>query len=218
MRLKLGGTTSSMSTYRYGYYSRSTRAAVSWKSFGFSAPSRPSFGRPQPLRRISLSALSALRAEPTSHVCRAIHRSIDRAIPRAASCTAWWTSIWTRSSMRPRITPTVPACQNSWSRSSAASSCAACWRTASPASGAVIAHSSVIQRFGGGLNLNVHFHTLVLDGVFFTDGEGETLRFRPTPPPTDEEVGIVVDSIFLTIDDHASARTTQQQDDGADRV
>ena len=25
---------------------------------------------------------------------------------------------------------------------------------------------TVIQRFGGGLNLNVHFHTLVLDGVF----------------------------------------------------
>ncbi len=37
---------------------------------------------------------------------------------------------------------------------------------------------AVIQRFGGGLNLNVHFHTLVLDGVF-TEGEGGTLYLRP---------------------------------------
>jgi len=28
---------------------------------------------------------------------------------------------------------------------------------------------TVIQRFGSGLNLNVHFHTLVLDGVFSED-------------------------------------------------
>jgi hypothetical protein len=26
---------------------------------------------------------------------------------------------------------------------------------------------TIIQRFGGGLNLNVHFHTLLLDGVLF---------------------------------------------------
>jgi hypothetical protein len=53
---------------------------------------------------------------------------------------------------------------------------------------------TVIQRFGGGLNLNVHFHTLVLDGVF-TEGEGGALRFRPRPPPTDEEVGGVLATI-----------------------
>jgi hypothetical protein len=42
---------------------------------------------------------------------------------------------------------------------------------------------TVIQRFGGGLNLNVHFHTLVLDGVF-TNGEGDTLRPPVTLEPT----------------------------------
>ena len=42
-----------------------------------------------------------------------------------------------------------------------------------------------IQRFGGAINLNVHFHTLVLDGVF--DPE-DGLRFRPLPPPDDDEV------------------------------
>jgi hypothetical protein len=39
-----------------------------------------------------------------------------------------------------------------------------------------------VQRFGDALNLNVHFHSLILDGVF--DGE----RFRPLPPPDDHEV------------------------------
>ena len=42
-----------------------------------------------------------------------------------------------------------------------------------------------IERFGGALNLNVHFHTLALDGVF--DPE-DGLRFRPLPPPDDAEV------------------------------
>src|SRR5438067_1404724 len=46
---------------------------------------------------------------------------------------------------------------------------------------------TVIQRFGGGLNLNIHFHTLVLDGIF---GETEmgSLEFHPAEPPTDADV------------------------------
>ncbi len=46
---------------------------------------------------------------------------------------------------------------------------------------------TVIPRFGGGLNLNVHFHTLALDGVFSEEATGG-LRFHPAPPPSDEEV------------------------------
>jgi hypothetical protein len=57
---------------------------------------------------------------------------------------------------------------------------------------------TVIQRFGGGLNLNVHFHTLVFDGVF-TEGEGGALRFRPLPSPTDEEVGVVLATIDVRV-------------------
>jgi hypothetical protein len=37
-----------------------------------------------------------------------------------------------------------------------------------------------IQRFGGALNLNVHFHALVLDGVFAPD-DGGRLQFHRTP-------------------------------------
>jgi hypothetical protein len=47
-------------------------------------------------------------------------------------------------------------------------------------SGAVI----VVQRFGGPLNLNVHFHALVLDGVFVRACDGG-LRFHRAPAPTE---------------------------------
>jgi hypothetical protein len=46
---------------------------------------------------------------------------------------------------------------------------------------------TVIQRFGGALNLNVHFHTLALDGVFVREPNG-SLRFVAAKAPTDEEV------------------------------
>jgi hypothetical protein len=48
-----------------------------------------------------------------------------------------------------------------------------------------------VQRFGGAVNLHLHFHTLVLDGVFVREPDG-TLRFHPTTPPTDEDVHRVV--------------------------
>ena len=51
---------------------------------------------------------------------------------------------------------------------------------------------TVIQRFGGGLNLNVHYHTLLFDGVFFADQATGALEFRPLPPPTDEEIVVVL--------------------------
>lgn len=58
---------------------------------------------------------------------------------------------------------------------------------------------TVIQRFGGGLNLNVHYHTLLFDGVFFADRANDTLEFRPLPPPTDEEVGLVLARIAARV-------------------
>jgi hypothetical protein len=50
---------------------------------------------------------------------------------------------------------------------------------ASAVTGAV----TLIQRFGSALNLNVHFHLLVLDGVYRRDGEGR-LVFVPVPAPS----------------------------------
>jgi hypothetical protein len=53
---------------------------------------------------------------------------------------------------------------------------------------------TVIQRFGSGLQLNVHAHALVLDGAFTEAADG-TLRFHPAPPPTDVEVARLVATI-----------------------
>ena len=44
---------------------------------------------------------------------------------------------------------------------------------------------TVIQRFGGGLNLNVHFHTIYTDGVFHENYQGEEV-FREIIPSHDE--------------------------------
>jgi len=56
-----------------------------------------------------------------------------------------------------------------------------------------------VQRFGGALNLNVHFHTLALDGVYRTPGEDRTLRFHPTPPPSAEELEGVLNRVVRGI-------------------
>jgi hypothetical protein len=48
-----------------------------------------------------------------------------------------------------------------------------------------------IQRFGGAVNTHLHFHTIVLDGVFVREPDG-TLRFHPASLPTDGDVRRVV--------------------------
>ena len=44
-----------------------------------------------------------------------------------------------------------------------------------------------IQRFGGSLNLNCHYHVLVLDGAYVRDPDG-LLLFRPCPPPSHDAI------------------------------
>jgi hypothetical protein len=48
-----------------------------------------------------------------------------------------------------------------------------------------------IQRFGGAVNAHLHFHTIVLDGLFVREPDG-TLRFHAAPRPTDDDVRRVV--------------------------
>jgi len=55
-----------------------------------------------------------------------------------------------------------------------------------------------VQRFGGAVNLNVHFHSLVLDGVYYLD-DRQRLRFRRLPPPGDAEVARVTARIARRI-------------------
>ena len=44
------------------------------------------------------------------------------------------------------------------------------------------------QRFGGSININVHFHAIVLDGVFHRPDPDADVRFLPLPPPTDDDI------------------------------
>jgi hypothetical protein len=57
---------------------------------------------------------------------------------------------------------------------------------------------TVVQRFGSGLELNVHFHALGLDGVFAPGVDG-TLRFHRLPGPTDTDVARLVTAIARRI-------------------
>jgi len=55
-----------------------------------------------------------------------------------------------------------------------------------------------IQRFSDALNLDPHFHTLALDGIYIVDGRGE-LVFRRVPPPSDAEVARVAERIHRRV-------------------
>jgi formylglycine-generating enzyme required for sulfatase activity/dienelactone hydrolase len=54
---------------------------------------------------------------------------------------------------------------------------------------------AVIQRFGAALNVNVHTHALVVDGVFAEDGSGR-LQFHPVLPPSEADM----DQVLATIE------------------
>jgi hypothetical protein len=64
------------------------------------------------------------------------------------------------------------------------------WGVARGQCGAV----TFVQRFGDALNLNVHFHSLLLDGVYAPGPDG-ALRFHPLPPPQDAEIERVVTQV-----------------------
>jgi hypothetical protein len=57
--------------------------------------------------------------------------------------------------------------------------------------GGVTGAVTLVQRFGGSLNLNVHFHVVFLDGVFVRDEHGRA-HFYPLPPPDREDLEIIV--------------------------
>jgi Putative transposase/Transposase zinc-binding domain len=80
-------------------------------------------------------------------------------------------------------------------------------------SGAVV----IIQRFGGALNLNVHLHALVLDGVFAHGDDG--VRFHPTRRLTRDDVGDVVAVVARRIERLLRRRglaATAEESDAAD--
>jgi hypothetical protein len=78
-----------------------------------------------------------------------------------------------------------------------------------------------IQRFGDALNLNPHFHSLVLDGAYVTWGG---LRFVPLPPPSTEQVARLAKRIrdrvlrllrHRGVLDESGNLVTEEDDDGS---
>jgi hypothetical protein len=75
-----------------------------------------------------------------------------------------------------------------------------------------------VQRFGSSVNLNVHFHVMVLDGVFTRDAVGCPL-FHPAPSPTRAELDEVVRQVhrravaWLTRKGHAVASAEARSQD-----
>jgi Putative transposase len=53
----------------------------------------------------------------------------------------------------------------------------------------------IVQRFGAALNMNIHAHAMVLDGVFAEDAARGGLHFFPCQPPTDAEMDAVLATI-----------------------
>jgi hypothetical protein len=68
-----------------------------------------------------------------------------------------------------------------------------------------------IQRFGGAVNAHLHFHTIVLDGVFVREPDG-TLRFHPGAPPTNEDVRRVVARVRRRLERLGLAGTASDED------
>jgi hypothetical protein len=55
---------------------------------------------------------------------------------------------------------------------------------------------TLIQRFGGSLNLNVHFHQLFIDGCYELGPEGEPVQFIAAEPPSIQELDQVLGQII----------------------
>ncbi len=70
-----------------------------------------------------------------------------------------------------------------------------------------------IQRFGSALNLNLHFHTLALDGAYtYTVGKSGAPRFFLLPPPSNDEVARVLAGTARRIHRLLEARAAGDED------
>ena len=71
-----------------------------------------------------------------------------------------------------------------------------------------------VQRFGDALNLHVHFHALVLDGVYDARGEGRP-EFHALGPPSDAELAGIAARIARRIARELARRGTGPEEEAA---
>ena len=87
---------------------------------------------------------------------------------------------------------------------------------------------TLIQRFGGHVNLNVHFHMLHVQGTWEVAANGNTVTFHAAPNPTNEEIAECVEKIargtlrilkrmtLLETDEHGHNVITKSDEDSDD--
>lgn len=73
---------------------------------------------------------------------------------------------------------------------------------------------TLIQRFGSALNLNIHFHMLYLDGVYFDSAYGAQQRFRRVKAPTNDELTRLTHSIAQRVGRYLERQGLLERDNG----
>jgi len=76
---------------------------------------------------------------------------------------------------------------------------------------------TVMQRAGSGLNVNLHVHTLALDGVV-SEGAAGPLEFHPAPAPSDAEVAEALATIRHRVRRRLGRRGLEPGDDATGPV
>lgn len=73
---------------------------------------------------------------------------------------------------------------------------------------------TLIQRFGSALNLNIHFHMLFLDGVYFEPRHGDHPSFRRAKAPTSNELTKLTHTIAHHVGRYLEHRGLLERDTG----
>jgi Putative transposase/Transposase zinc-binding domain len=71
-----------------------------------------------------------------------------------------------------------------------------------------------VQRFGSAGNLNLHFHIVVLDGVF-AEAPDHSLRFHPAEPPSDEAIARLLVTIRRRVLRHLGRYAPSEESTGS---
>ena len=79
------------------------------------------------------------------------------------------------------------------------------------------AHIVAIQRFGGALNLNVHFHAVYVDGAFTRQSDGG-VRFVAARAPSADELEAIVGRIHVAVRDHLAKLGADDPDADRERL
>lgn len=75
---------------------------------------------------------------------------------------------------------------------------------------------TLIQRFGGSLNLNIHFHQLFVDGCYELNNQNEPVDFWVATPPTVKEIDGVLTKIIVKLTKYLERQKIIIRDDDDD--